>query len=433
MENQAEAILATLKTELASFTTQFRGQFDKTLLELKNGEIKQVSDEIKTVGDAVAKLEAQAKTFQEIVDRQKRGLVPGMKEEVEKKGISILEAVPGLPTYKRDSRSAEMVREWNSALPASEQRDLSSSDSTAGGVLVGTELLPGFLPLAMEGRKIWDPGFITQIDGLVGNVVEMPKLTSGTAVYWLTENLAPTKSAVTFGQIRMTPKKAGVQVRISNRLIRQAGNQPEMIVRDNIAKKLGIEIDRVALHGLGNQNEPLGLCNRAGIQSVAIGTNGGDWTFEVAQDMVELLELAFKDDGVITFAGHPRVINRGKKQRIPQFTGDTGGMYPGGVPLMSDAALTAMLGYPFRKSQQFYSTISKGTGTNLGEIIAGKWKDCWVGFWDAVTFKASTETGDNTGSAVAMDQTWLFCFVECDMGCAYEESFVLCNDAKTRA
>jgi HK97 family phage major capsid protein len=433
MDANIQVMLDALTKANEKFHQEMGNDVSKQLLEFKNGELMPINDQIKTVGDAYKAMDSQVKALQEEIARQKREIVPGLADDVKKDPILLTEAIPGLPSYKKDSSSATRLREYNDKHPNSQTRDMTSTDSASGGLLVGLELLPGFLDLARESRKIWDPTFITEMDGLNGNIVEMPKLTGGTAVYWVTENQAPTKSGVTFGQVRMSPHKAAAHTRLSNRLLRQVGPLPEQILQRDIARAIGNEMDRILIHGLGNQNEPLGLANRPGIQSLAIGSNGGDWTFDVAQDMVEMLELAFKDDGVITFGGHTRCINRAKKQRIAQFSNDTGGMYVGGYPLMSDAMFRNILGYDIRKSQQFLSTIAKGTGTNLGEVVAGKWKDLWLGVWSTLTFKASTETGDNTGSAVLMDQTWLFAYVEVDVGCAYEQSFVLCNDAKTRA
>ena len=309
-----------------------------------------------------------------------------------------------------------------------QRKDLSQSTDTAGGYTVPAQVMPGFLEALRSAAVVFPNAGITILDNLRGSPVTLPKQVGNTTVQWVGENVAPTPSDVTFGQVSLTPKKAAGLVKISNRLIRM-GSIAEQVVRANLTRSLGLELDRVCLRGSGAAGEPRGIANTAGIVNVEIDTNGGPFTFEVAADM----QIAVDESDAIArnqgYVGHPRAFHSMKTERIAQFSGQTAGAYV--ILPMSNQQVSDLLGYKFLQTTQIPKNLVKGSGTNLTEVYFGNWADLYLGIWQDITLKASDQTGDPSGSAFTQDQLWILGQMEVDTMVVRPTSFALVNDATT--
>jgi len=135
-------------------------------------------------------------------------------------------------------------------------RDLSQGTDTAGGFLVPQVFLGDrFLDSLRAMAVVWPKAGITVLDNLRGTPVVIPREVGSTTVTWVGENIAPTGTDVAFGQLTLTPKRVAGLVKVSNRLTRM-GTAAETIVRRNLSRSLGLEIDRVLLRGSGAAGEP---------------------------------------------------------------------------------------------------------------------------------------------------------------------------------
>jgi len=147
------------------------------------------------------------------------------------------------------------------------RRDLATSPATAGGNLVATDLLAGSFIELLRNRLALAQVGATVLNGLQGNVA-IPKQTGAATAYWVGEGNAPTESEQTLGQVTMSPKTVGAFVDYSRRLLLQSSIDVEQMVRNDLARVIALEIDRAGLYGSGNSNQPLGLINTAGINTV---------------------------------------------------------------------------------------------------------------------------------------------------------------------
>jgi HK97 family phage major capsid protein len=163
---------------------------------------------------------------------------------------------------------------------------------SAGGALVGTELLAGsFIDLLRNQSALLQSG-VTTLAGLTGNV-DIPRKTAASQHYWVGEDVDVTASDVTFGVISSTPKTIGVRVPVSRRALIQTTPDIENLIRDDMAESLGLGYDGSGIYGTGSSGQPLGLANVTGIGSVTLsggasqvyqstlggGTHdSGDWT-----------------------------------------------------------------------------------------------------------------------------------------------------------
>ena len=72
----------------------------------------------------------------------------------------------------------------------------------------------------------------------------------------------------------MTPKTIGAFTDFTRRTLLQSSIDIEAFVRDDIAKKIALELDRTAIYGTGSSNQPLGLTQTSGIGSQSLTGTG---------------------------------------------------------------------------------------------------------------------------------------------------------------
>ena len=153
------------------------------------------------------------------------------------------------------------------------KRDLNVGTAADGGNLVSTELLSGsFIEILRNKMAIMQAG-VTMLTGLEGNI-SIPKQDGTTSAYWVGEGGAPTEGQQSFTQISMTPKTVGAFTDFTRKTLLQSSIDIEAFVRDDIAKKIALELDRTAIYGTGSSNQPLGLKDTSGIGSQSLTTFG---------------------------------------------------------------------------------------------------------------------------------------------------------------
>jgi len=143
-------------------------------------------------------------------------------------------------------------------------RDLNVGTATAGGNLVATELdSANFIDLLRNASAL-DQAGATVLTGLTGNV-NIPRQSGAGTAYWVAESGSPTESQQTIDQIALTPKTCGAFTDYSRKLLIQSSIDVENMVRNDLARVIALEIDRVGLYGTGSSNQPLGLKDTTGV------------------------------------------------------------------------------------------------------------------------------------------------------------------------
>ena len=179
---------------------------------------------------------------------------------------------------KRYGRPAKGILIPNEVL----KRDLNVGTAADGGNLVSTDLLSGsFIEILRNKMAIMEAG-VTMLTGLEGNIA-IPKQDGTTAAYWVGEGAAPTEGQQSFTQISMTPKTIGAFTDFTRRTLLQSSIDIEAFVRDDIAKKIALELDRTAIYGTGSSNQPLGLTQTSGIGSQSL-TGAGTFSELIAME-----------------------------------------------------------------------------------------------------------------------------------------------------
>ncbi|MGB0530199.1 MAG: phage major capsid protein, partial [Synechococcus sp.] len=152
------------------------------------------------------------------------------------------------------------------------RRDLNVGTASAGGNLVETELdSANFIDLLRNASAL-DQAGATVLTGLSGNV-NIPRQSGAATAYWVAESGSPTESQQTIDQVALTPKTCGAFTDFSRKLMIQSSIDVENMVRNDLARVLALEIDRVGLYGSGSSNQPLGLKDTTGVLTEDFSAN----------------------------------------------------------------------------------------------------------------------------------------------------------------
>jgi HK97 family phage major capsid protein len=312
----------------------------------------------------------------------------------------------------RDPQGFFVPTDWSGG---AEMRDLTTG-SALGGPLISTDLLSmNFIDL-LRNRMVVRAAGATVLGGLVGNVA-IPRQSGGGTAYWVAEGIAPTESQQATDQVTLTPKTVGAFTDITRKLLKQSSIDVEMMVRNDLATCLALELDRVALHGSGSSNEPTGIDHTTGIGSVAGGGSGAapSWAnilsleTEVAVDNADIGRLAYITNAKM----------RGKLKgtmRVATY-GDT--------PVWKEDSSTPLNGYPALVTNQVSSTLTKGSASTCSAIFFGNWGDLLIGLWGVLDVLVDPYTGSTTGTVRVVE------LLDADIAVRHAESFAAMLDALT--
>lgn len=201
----------------------------------------------------------------------------------------------------------------------------------------------------------------TVLRGLTGNL-DLPRLTGSGSSGWVAEHGDSTRSDATFGKKSMAPKTVTAEYELSRRMLLQANQALEPILRTDLGYLLAQAIDGAALRG-GGTNEPTGI-----LADVAVGTvTGGPFSSDISADLIAALETD-NVTGTTGFLTNTGVMNTARK--IKDADGHT---YP----------LSELFhGERVESSTQVPADI--GTGSDKNALIYGEWASLYIGYWSGV-------------------------------------------------
>ena len=356
----------------------------------------------------------------------------GMTDK-EARSFSVMRAINALanPQDAAAQRAAAFEREASDAvakvmgkasrgifLPADVQkvqrRDLTAGTNNAGGYSVATDMLAGSFIDALRNAMVISGMGTRYLTGLVGNVA-IPKMSSGATHYWVAENAAPTESQQTLAQVTMTPKTVGAFTDISRRLLLQSSLDVEMMVRDDLAKVLGLAVQLAAINGSGASNQPSGILTQV-TASVVGGTNGAAPTWANIIALETNVAAANADSGSMGYLTNTKV--RGKLKGTEKFATTNGSPVwePGSTPLN---------GYQAGVTNAVPSNLTKGSSSVASAIIFGNFADLVIGLWGGLDLMVDPYTGSTAGTlrVVALQDV--------DVALRNVESFATMVDALT--
>lgn len=232
---------------------------------------------------------------------------------------------------------------------------------------------------AMLGTKLG----VRYLNGLQGNLAVVKG--GGATAAWYSEEAQSSKSKPTYARATMSPKRLQVIQGVTYDLLHQSSLAVDRLIMDDLTKAHASALDAAIFAGSGSSGQPTGVLAATGVNSVAIGTNGGAITYEnlVKMETEVAVDNALLDS--LAYVSNAKV--QGKLKTIPQIAG-----YP--VYLLNDGKVN---GYPFFMTNAIPSNLTKGTGSALSAAIFGAWSEILVGGWGGLQFILDPYTAKDKG------------------------------------
>ena len=235
-------------------------------------------------------------------------------------------------------------------------RTLSAGTATDGAELVATDH-EGFITALINATKVRQMG-ISVMTGLRGNVVIPRQTTTSTASWIASEGGDASLTDPQFETISMTPKTLGAATAYTRQLLLQSTPTVEGIVRNDLARQIGLALDQAAINGSGTSGEPEGIMTDSNVPVVSIGANGGPMTYAKTVEIIETLAdgNAIINDSNLGFLTNAKVqaelLQIEKATNTAQFVWEGNANSDGGQ----------ILGITARASNQIPSNLNEGIG-----------------------------------------------------------------------
>jgi len=293
------------------------------------------------------------------------------------------------------------------------KRDLTAGTNSAGGFLKPTEHLGNEFVDALRARLVFSELGSRVMSGLKGDVA-IPKLSTGVSAGFVAENGATSEVNAVFSQITMSPKSLGAFTDVSRLLMIQSDPSVEQIVRDDLLNSIAQKIEDVAIEG-GGSNEPTGITGTTGIGSVAIGTNGGDLTWQAITDLVKEVEVdnAAINGNTLAYLTNPKVKSHMASTSKVASTDSI---------MLLEAPYNNVYGYNLATTNNVPSDLTKGTLSTASALIFGDFSQLMMGFFSTPDILIDPYTGGSSGAVrIRVMQ-------EMDIAVRHAQSFAACLD-----
>lgn len=341
--------------------------------------------------------------------------------EAESREFSIVRAMAGAAGLSVDwSREREVGEELSRrtgrsfegvAVPLSvfqrpvqpyEQRVVSSAGS--GSNLISTDLYGNQFIDVLRANLVTRQLGATVLSGLTGNA-DIPRLTTSSTVEWVADNAAANDSDMAFDKVSLTPKRAIAITEFSRNMLLQSSPDIEQLARQDFARILAEELDRVALRG-GGAGEPTGILANANISDVDLGA-GPTWL-----GVLSLISAVEEAESMGTGFVMGPTVKRDLMSTPKQSAGVEGSF------IMSSP--NELAGYPARST-----TLATELGSPADRaLIFGRWSDLLLGFWEALDILVNPyET-----TAYSKGNVKIRGIMTCDVELRHPESFAAAQD-----
>lgn len=370
-----KAIHTTAEAEKRSLT-----EAETTQFRALQGEITDLNTQIE---DAVA-YETNLRSLEGKTELPKKEGEEG-KEGKQKRSFSINaairsllagEALSGAEKEANDAaieaakRSGVSILPGGMAIPMFESRadgqTVTEDTGGYGGNLVATEVMD---PIDyLQPRPIAATLGAVQLFGLQGNIL-FPKNNGGVTATWEGEVDTVTNTKDAIGKVEMSPKRLSVSVLVSLQNLMQSTVSMEIYTMNTIKKAIEVAIDKAYFAGSGT-GEPTGIINTSGVNTVAIGTNGGALTLDKAIDMETEVFIDNADSNSLYYVSNSKV--RGKAKKTVIESGQT-------AKLLQNNEIN---GYPYYNTNHLPSNLTKGTASGVcSAAVFGDFSKSIIGQW----------------------------------------------------
>lgn len=378
----------------------------RSFTEDETTEFNTLDDEIRSLDDQIEqalKIEAAQKRAAEL---EKPGAgIPGARteggEQKEKRNlrnrVSIMKAirsgVTGKPLDGAEKEMNEIALEENRAagietpdkavvnIPLSFVRataqTVSEDSGDYGGQLVVDQAPRVQMPFA-AGDVLSALG-VQRLSGLTGGDVPLP-VGSNYAFEWLTETGAITPQKQKFEGPKLSPKRLGAAVQISNRLLMQSSIDVDNFIRQMLNAAYNRSINKAAINGSGDNNEPRGILNTNGINLSATVAQSVP-TKNMITELVALIQSENATENSLAYMMNPAL--SALLQNIKIDSGSGRFIMESKDTLNGTRAVTT-------------THVPDLTGNHV--LIYGDWSQLFIGEWGALSVLADPYSGSLNNS-----------------------------------
>lgn len=408
--------LIELREKRAAKVAEMRTLHTKDKLEANEEQrFTALETEVSEIDGQIAREERMAAFERE---EQRGEPVNGGEFDRELRNYSLAAAIGGALSGRLTGREAEIDQELKRgrearsgapgihlAVPSEillggrEQRSQTVTSGTAGGYTVATNLA-AVADRFRPALKVESMG-ATVLRGLSG-FLDLPNLAASGSASWVAENGNATRTAVSFEKISMGPKTVTGEYRLSRRLMLQSNTAIEDLLRRDLGFLLAQALDLAAINGAGASNQPMGILNNPGVESIGeVSTLSGAF-IDGTSDLIAALEL---DDitGTAAFLTHPSVMQIVRKMK------DADGHVMPVTELFHNARVET--------STQVPTNI--GDADDKAALIYGQWGELYMGYWSAVDILINPYHPDVASNGGAL----LHAFLDADVAVRHPKAF----------
>lgn len=252
--------------------------------------------------------------------------------------------------------------------------------------------------------------------GLQGDL-QFPRQTGAQSAFWVPESATAdvTASNMVFDNLKLSPKPLSGTNSFSRKLLAQGVRDIDELIQQDMIAVDAIEIDRAAINGVGSNNEPMGILNASGTNSVTAGANGGTVTYDLMVDLETQQALSNADVPPLAYLTNPKA--RGKLKKSAQISASTG------IPVWYQGEVN---GYRAEATNQVPSNLTKGTSTTIcSAAIFARWDELLLGQWGDIEFVIDPYTLAKRGDIVVTS------YLMVDVGLRHPASFTVIKDLLT--
>jgi HK97 family phage major capsid protein len=202
------------------------------------------------------------------------------------------------------------------------------------------------------------------------------------------------------------------QTAYSRQFLIQSSLDVEAMLREDLALIFAIGFDTAAMIGTGASNQPKGIINQSGVNTVAIGTNGGGLTYGFivsAQTALEVANVPITMPGMAATPG-----TKGWLRNHAKLANTVG------LPIWADDNTVG--GWAAKSTMSLPQNGTKGTGINLHTAIFGAWNNLVLAEWGALELIADPYTQAGKGNVVLTGMMLV------DVAVRYAQAFTVISD-----
>ena len=398
-------------------------RLDGALNDWRNAEVEKRAE----IEKSIETLKAGQAEMQERLKEERQYHLPGVEAATsshQKDAFSVGRAVRAIATH--NWAGAEYEKEVFQQVSKTAMDTGESSGAATGGYIIPEEALTSVINKLVAKSVSFRLG--AQELAAAHTPLTIPRVGTATTAAWVAENAAITDNHMVFEQISLTPHTLASRVILSNTLLETSLPAADQVIETDMATQLQLGLDKGVLEGSGSSGQPTGIVETSGV-TTQTATDGGI-TYEELVDFVAAVRDDNGLDGSLGWAMNPKMLTQIQTIKSDGFQPDSSGgaatVTEGSGHQMSrivisEAAPTMVLGYPYEVTTQLSGDAGSGVGQK--SMIFGNWNDVMVARWGGMRILASSTSDD----AFSKDQTHIRGTLRVDVGVRQPLSFCVAS------